>query len=535
MDFWAGLWTDDRALLGTDDRALLGTDDRALLGADDRGLLWTDDRALLGTDDRALLGTDDRALLGTDDRALLGTDDRALLGTDDRALLGTDDRALLGSDVRGLYANSRALGAPISSEDGGVTIFNRTSALTGDAGVESLEALPKPPGLPQWLTPVGQAYRFVASDETPRSIEFAYYQREAPEGYEHTLTIYYSPDEGATWTRLPTQRDPDENQATAKAEQSGLYVLAAGVEIPFYTAGWNLFAYPVPMDLPIGEALASLDGDQIGRGAECCYTTVYGFDAAQPGAPWTVYDRRIGPKQAWANDLQTLQFGQGYWINVTEPITLVLKVGSASPLAQAPAAALANPVSRTPPAVYFGEIQAGAGAAQVAGPPLTALVDGVEGCGAATVVYDETGTGRYIIKVDAADAGPLAGCGGPGKQVTLRLGETVIAENLAWDNARQASPAALPTVDVATPSDEIQSGGQVEVVYAGASLRRSAGYVDKPDGDVLASVRAGDRGEVVAGPVKVDGLRWWQVRFGSNTGWIAETTRAGTRLLQASR
>jgi hypothetical protein len=465
---------------------------------------------------------------------LLGTDDRALLGTDDRALLGTDDRALLGADVRGLYANSRALGAPMSSEDGGVTIFNRTSALTGDAGVESLEALPKPPGLPQWLTPVGQAYRFVASDETPRSIEFAYYQREVPEGYEHTLTIYYSPDEGATWVRLPTQRDPGENQVTAKAEQSGLYVLVAGVEIPFYTAGWNLFAYPVPMDLPIGEALASLDGDQIGRGAGCCYTTVYGFDAAQPGAPWTVYDRRIGPEQAWANDLQTLQFGQGYWINVTEPITLVLMVGAAAPLAQAPAAALANPVSRTPPAVYFGEIQAGAGAAQAAVPPLTALVDGVEGCGAATVVYDESGTGRYIIKVDAADAGPLAGCGGPGKQVTLRLGEAVIAQNLAWDNARQTPPAALATVDIAAPPGEIRVGGQVVVVYVGASLRRSAGYLDKPAGDVFAGVWSGDKGEVVAGPMMADGLRWWQVRFGSATGWVAEATGSGTRLLRAS-
>ncbi|MEI2688917.1 MAG: hypothetical protein V9H69_04095 [Anaerolineae bacterium] len=471
---------------------------------------------------------------GRIDRALLGTDDRALLGTDDRALLGTDDRALLGSDVRGLYANSRALGAPMSSEDGGVTIFNRTNALTGNSGVQSLEALPKPPGLPQWLTPVGQAYRFVASDDAPRSIEFAYYQREVPEGYEHTLTIYYSPDEGATWTRLPTQRDPAENQATAKAEQSGLYVLVAGVEIPFYQAGWNLFAYPVPMDLPIEQALASLDGAKIGRGPECCYTTVYGFDTVEPAAPWTVYDRRIGPEQAWANDLQTLRFGQGYWINVTEPITLVLQVGPASPLVQPPVAILANPVSRTPPAVYFGQIQADAGAAQRGGPPLTALVNGVAGCGAAQVNYDETGMGRYIIKVDAADAGPLAGCGGPGKEVTLRLGEQVIAENLTWDNARQTPPAALPAAVIAPPVAEIGVGGQVVVVYAGANVRRSAGYVGKSEDDVLAGVRAGDRGEVLAGPVMADGLRWWQVRFGPAAGWIAEITGGGTRLLQAS-
>ncbi len=515
VDFWRALWTDDRGLLGTDDRALLGTDDR--------GLLWTDDRALLGTDDRALLGTDDRALLGTDDRALLGTDDRGLLGTDDRALLGTDDRALLGADVRGLYANRRSPGAPISSADGGVTIFNRSSALTGDPGVESLEALPAAPNLPAWLTPVGQAHRFVASEAAPRAIEFGYYQREAPAGYEHTLTVYYSPDEGATWTRLPTRLYMDDNQATAPADESGLYVLTAAVEIPFYTAGWNLFAYPVPQSLSIEEALASID---------CCYTSVYGFDLSNPGDPWKVYDRRIAAEQAWANDLTQLDFGQGYWINVTQPVTLTLKVGPALPLTPTQVVALASPVNRrVPPAVYFGEIEAQPGAVDA---QVTALVDGVEGCGAAAVAYDETGTGRYLIKVDGADAGPLSVCGRPDRPVTLRMGEEVIAENLAWDNARQSPPAALPVVVVDAPSDQIRVGGQVVVVYVGANLRRSAGYLDKPAGDAFASVRSGNVGEVVAGPVLADGLRWWQVRFGPVTGWIAEVTSAGTVLLRAS-
>ncbi len=515
VDFWRQLWTDDRALLGTDDRALLGTDDRALLGTDDRGLLWTDDRALLGTDDRALLGADDRALLGTDDRGLLGTDDRALLGT--------DDRALLGADVRGLYANRRSPGAPISSADGGVTIFNRSSALTGDPGVESLEALPGAPNLPAWLTPVGQAHRFVASEAAPRAIEFGYYQREVPAGYEHTLTIYHSPDEGTTWTRLPTKLTMDDNQATAPADESGLYVLTAAVEIPFYTAGWNLFAYPVPQSLSIEEALASID---------CCYTSVYGFDLSNPDDPWKVYDRRIASEQAWANDLTRLDFGQGYWINITEPVTLTLKVGPALPFTPTQVVALASPVSRrVPPAVYFGEIDAQPGAADA---QVTALVGGVEGCGAAAVAYDETGTGRYLIKVDGADAGPLSVCGRPDRPVTLRLGEEVIAENLAWDNARQTAPAAQPVVVVAKPAGGIRVGGQVVVVYVGANLRRSAGYVDKPDGDVAASVKAGDRGEVMAGPVTADGLRWWQVRFGAVTGWIAELSSSGVRLLQAS-
>ena len=126
-------------------------------------------------------------------------------------------------------------------------------------------------------------------------------------------------------------------------------------------------------------------------------------------------------------------------------------------------------------------------------------------------------------------------------QFGLYLYGLSIVENAARHAARMGSVSqgcaaceAAAAGKAALAGQPVVRDGQVVVIHVGANLRRSAGHVDKPAGDVLASVRAGDRGEVLAGPVTADGLRWWQVRFGAATGWIAETTSGGARLLQAS-
>jgi len=306
------------------------------------------------------------------------------------------------------------MGAPVASSDGHVTIFNRQDAL-GDTGTAALQALPATPGLPSYLTPVGQAYRFIASDNISRTVEFGYLQREAPQGYEHTLVVYYSGDKGQSWQRLPTALYTDNNQATAPADHSGIYVLASAVDVPFYSAGWNLFAYPIPADQPVIDALRSISGT---------YTTVYGYNSANPSDPWQVYDVRT---PQWANDLDKLEFGRGYWINVSRPITLQLQVAGGAPFSRtvAAAAALSQPVSRrTPPAVYYGALPAGAVDLQV-----TAWIDG-KLCGQGRVL---SGEARYLVKVDGADEGPTAGCGAPGKQVSLLLNDAP-ATTAPWDN-----------------------------------------------------------------------------------------------------
>ena len=61
---------------------------------------------------------------------------------------------------------------------------------------------------------------------------------------------------------------------------------------------------------PVTDALISIVG---------FYTTVYSYRPADAQDPWKLYDVTVPD---WVNDLRTLEFGRGYWINVSKPITL---------------------------------------------------------------------------------------------------------------------------------------------------------------------------------------------------------------------
>ena len=344
--------------------------------------------------------------------------------------LGVDSRGGLGADLRAWGANRAALDAPVSSSDGQATIYNRQDALA-DTATGTLQALGAIPTVPAWLTPVGQAYRFVATQPLPRTIGFNYLQREVPPGYEHTLQIYYSPDEGATWRLLPTQLDVNENLATAPADESGLYMLASSIDIPFYTAGWNLFAYPVPETRPVRTALASIAGH---------YSTVFTYDNRDSADPWKVFDASAPD---WVNDLKTLEYGSGYWVNVSVPITLQIKVASDSG-GERPTLSLATPTfsdalgRRNPPGVYYGTIQ-GVTDPTLAGRAFTAEIDG-QPCGTGNVLPADAGQGnadlRYVVKVVAAELGTAQVCGLPGKDVQFKLGGQALYPSIPWDNRR---------------------------------------------------------------------------------------------------
>ena len=312
-----------------------------------------------------------------------------------------------------------------------MSIFNVKDIL-GDTGTDSLQALATVPNLPDWLTPVGKGYRFVASKPLDRTIDFNYLQREVPEGYEQALQLYFSPDEGGTWTRLNTRLDMKENQATASAEQSGIYVLAASLDIPLVAAGWNLFGYPVPETRPVSEALRSIAGR---------YTTVVGFDPEDAGDPWKIYDSAA---PAFANDLRELRYGDGYWINVSEPITLQLKVASevnpATPsltpsLPQNGKQGALN--QRTPPALFFGSVQGDPAAQSPVGATVIATIDGTP-CGQGRTLSGPKGSLQYTVKVSSS--AEIAGCGAPGREVAFQVGSQKMTTTALWDNGR---PQAL--------------------------------------------------------------------------------------------
>ncbi len=426
-----GLGPNDAYGLGPNDAFGLGADDLLGLGPNDAYGLGPNDAFGLGPNDAFGLGPNDLYGLGPNDMYGLGPNDAFGLGPNDAFGLGPNDLYGLGADLPGLDSAWSTAGAPISSEDGQVAVYNRGDIL-GDPGTLSLQALAKPPNLPDWLTTVGRAYRFQAKGEQERIMAFHYLRREVPAGFEHTLNVYYSPDDGASWQRMATDLYPGQNLATVAADSSGVYALAAAVDVPLYTQGWNLFAYPVANTRPITEVLRSLpDGS---------YGTIFGYDSQDLNDPWKVYDPT--PGMEWLNDLSRLEFGESYWISVTTPITnppllLQVEVAEGQPQvfeANKLSVEVAPLFQRTPPAVYYGALL-NPPAGVTAGTTVDALVD-ERICGSGLVSAASDGSLRYVVKVEAADVGGNVACGVPGRDVTFTVGGQAVPGSTLWENDR---------------------------------------------------------------------------------------------------
>jgi len=83
-------------------------------------------------------------------------------------------------------------------------------------------------------------------------------------------------------------------------------VLMASIKIPPAWAWLGTVRLSISSDATITQAL------QIRRSY---YRTVYGYDWNDTTDPWKVYDVSV---PTWVNDLRTLEFGQVYWISMTQ-------------------------------------------------------------------------------------------------------------------------------------------------------------------------------------------------------------------------
>jgi hypothetical protein len=320
--------------------------------------------------------------------------------------------------MRGRMGHMRGARAPAVSADGQVILFGEKLEELGEGEFFTLQAATVIPWVPRWARVVGQGYRLVASSPTlelgEASLSFQYMGNEVPAGEETWLRVYYLAPLSETWQLLPTMLDVYHNAASAPARGEGLYVLMSSLEIELEAGGWNLISYPVEGTRAVTEALLSISG---------YYTTVYGYEETDEVDPWKVYD--VGVPE-WVNDLYELEFGQGYWINVSEPLTLYLKgrdeVGGA-----------ANGGFPYPPATYYGRVLTGTEFVPTAGMSVTARVGG-KVCGQG-VLTEVAGYGvGYAVNVMAEDWGAYGGCGAPGREVVFWVGDEEMAPRALWDN-----------------------------------------------------------------------------------------------------
>ena len=147
----------------------------------------------------------------------------------------------------------------------------------------------------------------------------------APIKGKYDLVFAYDAcDTADSWKTYDPTAAPFANDLTHLDETKGFWIhmkeeatLTVSGSEPVSTTipicdGWNLVGYPVLQNQPTANALNSIAS---------AYTLVYGYDAADLADLWKQYDPNAAP---FANDLQDMQAGAGYWIKANQAIKLAI-------------------------------------------------------------------------------------------------------------------------------------------------------------------------------------------------------------------
>jgi hypothetical protein len=330
---------------------------------------------------------------------------------------------------------ARSHDGPFTNSDGHVILYPPAAFPT--AAFLAVQTAHKTPPAPPGRVAIGRAYYVRASagglDYTGGSITFQYFGMDLvlANQPEANLSVYFwSP---AGWQRLPTTRNLRQNFASAPLAGEGLYALMSGSEIPICCTGWNLVSYPLAETRTVTAALESIAGG---------YSAVYSYRSEDTANPWRLFAAGVAP---WVNDLEVLEYGRGYWINATQPLTWYV---AAAPLA---AAQMPNPAApQSPPATLYGRVTAGNGLTPTAGQPVLAYVDG-NPCGQATTRALD---GAVVYVLHVAAAGPQTpDCGASGRAVMVTIAGVPVLRDAPWDNGavRAVDVTALPAAPL-TPT-----------------------------------------------------------------------------------
>lgn len=97
-------------------------------------------------------------------------------------------------------------------------------------------------------------------------------------------------------------------------------------------------------------------------------------------------------------------------------------------------------------------------------------------------------------------------------------------------SGKQIGPNSKSLIPVRLSSSSSTAHISNEVVEV--NLRRSPGYVNKNDNsDVIVKISSGQTVEIIGGPSSADGLTWWNIYWLGNSGWVADHTGSGRKIL----
>jgi hypothetical protein len=98
-------------------------------------------------------------------------------------------------------------------------------------------------------------------------------------------------------------------------------------------------------------------------------------------------------------------------------------------------------------------------------------------------------------------------------------------------------PAADPALaDQDTPAGFAVGDSLRNITPSQVNIRRTPGYLSKPEGDVVGQVAPNQSVELLGGRAAADNLTWWYIRYRTPggqviEGWIAEATASGVQIL----
>jgi hypothetical protein len=339
--------------------------------------------------------------------------------------------------------------APVYSSDGQATLYGlELEFLPGEFyALQSTNA----PAPPSWATPVGRAYRLTATNDAPKlagnvGITLSYLENEVIDGHEAWLKMYYWDDTASsipTWQVLTSTTDFERNLVSAPTQGPGRYVLMSSFEVALTGSGWNHIGYPIRgAPRAVEEALASIKG---------AFDSVWHYNATTP--EWEAWSTFNVSAPEWASDLTTLEFGEGYWISMTQEIDTPLYLkGPPDPedetttMSQRAATSEFSSTTTSVPALYYAVLDS-SWLTATAGMQIQARINGTL-CGASETQL-VNGKVAFYVKVVADTPGGIAGCGAAGHMVDIELDAQPYA-TVRWEN-RQAinigtRPVYLPLV-----------------------------------------------------------------------------------------
>ena len=189
-------------------------------------------------------------------------------------------------------------------------------------------------------------------------------------------------------------------------------LVASSTEIDALTEGWNKFIYSTALTDSLPVALASISGT---------YTTIYKNDPTTEQA-WQMYDHTVVEQQpAFAdlvNDLNYLEFGNSYWIYVTQTMTPNLGMLSRH-------RALPEHATQLPRATFYGWVTPTLGIlTPTVGMTVIAQING-QTCGEG-VITDTVDPDQLAYKLQVkADVGGN-GCGAAGRTILFLVADEVM-------------------------------------------------------------------------------------------------------------